>query len=407
MVSKIYEILHDTNPEHDDAYKLNALNSEFETLMDFIFAMRKVLVEENETLDELMDANGDNPEEHHAKTMVFYGRKLSVRDVLTGVKSADASYQEPPNVGLFTGLNYMLSNYDVGSVPVTWDCMHYKSVDQEGTVIQGDMSDLYKANNAPNTGSLTQHHNLGSVVEMPTILNLDNNGTGAGTNTYKLKSGYIINGWVVDGIQYMYAPDGNFYKYQTKGGHPEPIPDQRVFGFGATSAYQLPFNIAIAPRNATTSAIELKFNLDVSFMWFTITFVVRFGEAQSSAPCMIPIKTMIGKEIQLPSTNLINMYPGWQIYKDDTYKGGCWTTTNPSDPENEAVLATDPLSMAVKPLDPDGDEMPIAFYAASDRVIVGGDGLDAGVRYLYLVPKKLGGGGNAEPVTPDEPEPEP
>ena len=388
-VSKIDEILDsDKTPEE----KLTAIcgpNGVFDALMGYIKAMRNSLADETATLDKLMDANGDNPSEHHAKTMVFYGRKLSVRDALRGVLVSDTSHTEPPNVNPYTfGIDSFISEYIRGSVSIKWDC-NFAIV--EG--VRSSTDNIWKVVNdvkkePVNTKVLEQMHVIGSEVTMPSIQNLDNGGKGAGTNTYRIKSGFIVNGWTFDtnnNKKYYLADDlGNDFQYTgAKDPKEEPVAvDTRVFAFGSKS-YKIPFNEQrvydsryLVPREVG-GAPAVTFILDLVAVWFTIEFVVRHVDEEKTsptAPYKVPIKTTYGRTITLPQTNQIILESGYEI---DTTESpyGQWTPV-------------DPNAGGAVPVDPDGDPLPTKPFNAGASYIVGTD-LDAGIRRLYLSIKSI------------------
>lgn len=370
MKSPIEEIMIDTTLT--DAQKVEELYNQIKIMLGYITMMHDSLAEEEETLDGLMDANGNNSEEHHAKTMVFYGRKLSIKDVFFGVKSGDPSNNPPLSVAFFTGLNKIISEHDYDRVAVTWDCWNgyipgasaIQSLDNIWKTVEGDLK-------KPTEQYLEQKHMLGSSITMPTIRNMDNDGIGTGTNEYKLKSGYTVNGWTFASVQYQYTDDGNNYVQKVVNGTAQKVQDLRIFAFGSNS-YKLPYKPSITPYvmdGATKVPDTLNFVLNIVPIWFTIEFVVRHGTVMAGAPCTNPIKTRLGNVITLPLTTLITMDPG---YKIDTSMSpyGSWTTVDPN-------TGTDQT-------DPDGDTIPEKHFIADSQQLVGQD-LDAGIRHLYLM----------------------
>ena len=374
-VSKIDEIL-DSDKTAED--KLNLVVSEFGSLMAWIKAMRNSLADETATLDKLMDANGDNPSEHHAKTMVFYGRKLSVRDALRGVLVSDTSHTEPPNVNPFTyGIDSFISDHIQGSVSIKWDC-NFAIVEGVKTSTDNIWKVVSDVKQEPTVKELPQTHMIGSEVTMPSIQNLDNDGKGAGTNTYRIKSGFIVNGWTFDPTKQYYLADdlGNDFQYTGDDTVPVAV-DTRVFAFGSKS-YKIPFNEQrvyggryLVPR-ASGNTPAVTFILDLVAIWFTIEFVVRHVDEERTsptAPYKVPIKTTYGRTITLPQTNQIVLESGYEIDTDGSPYGQ-WTTV-------------DPNAGGVLPVDPDGDPLPEKDFNAGSSQIVGTD-LDAGIRRLYL-----------------------
>ena len=349
-----------------DTDKIDQLYNKIKQLVSYLTNMHNSVANEAEVLDALMDANGNNSEEHHAKTMVYYGRKLANRELFLGVNSSDAVFGPPLNVSPFTGLDTIIPEFDYGRVTLEWNCMYYK----DGST-KKSMSSVYKNNDptdVPATETLQQKHTLGAKVVMPTIKNMDTDGTGAGTNSYKLKSGYIINGWVIDPTtpQYLYDDTGNDYLYKTVSGSKVKVPAQRVFAFGSNS-YRMPYNTGLAPLTPPNSTV--KFILDIVPIWFEIEFVIRHGTAGDAAPCKVPIKTRLGNTITLPATTLITMDAGYKIDTSVSVYGE-WTTVDPNNP-------------GVPQPDPDGDPIPDKDFTAGTDQVVGTD-LDAGIRKLYL-----------------------
>jgi hypothetical protein len=91
-----------------DQQKIDNLYDKIKQLVNYLTNMHNSVANEAEVLNELMDANGNNSEEHHAKTMVYYGRKLANRELFLGVNSSDAVFGPPLNVSPFTGLDVII-----------------------------------------------------------------------------------------------------------------------------------------------------------------------------------------------------------------------------------------------------------------------------------------------------------
>ena len=375
--SELFDILH--NSQMSDSDKITHLVTEvIKPLQDGIAVLQEQMTGSVVLLDSLMDAHGNNGNEHHAKTMVLYGRKLTARDSLNGVDNIPRvrTTDDPDDEGSplypdhFSGLRDVLAAHAGGDYKVIWD------------VTDCGMSSAFET--LPATTSLVQYHKMGTSIKMPGIVNLndpskspdpdiDPDDPSAGTNTYELKPGYAISGWTInhnhqlDGSDVPYdisdpnhLPQTPVYKYDEIGNdylyvfEAEPntdpvvykkvmVLDTRVFEFDS-QVYKLPYrrpdsftpviNTEIDTEDDNVRRPMIHFKLKTIPIWYNIVFIVQKGTKAENAPSAKALRVRLGVTITLPSTQLITMDSGWKI---DTSQSmlGTWSTaaTDPDHPD--------------------------------------------------------------------------
>lgn len=375
--------------------KVTALKATIDTIMVYLRKMRKSSANEVQKLDLLMAANGNNPDEHHAKTMVFYGRSLVIRDLFNGVSDSSVSHQEPLKVDPFTGLDTIISEYSSGDVVINWDCVYNaNNDDHEGF-------SMYKPNAAPKVRHHMEKHMWGSGVQMPDpkdfVYNTQNN------SGMKLLPGTKITGWkhIVDPIWktiYLFDDLGNTIKEQMVGGTPQPVIDKRVFNYigASTTGFKLPFDPELMKDNVHDDAHKrtrgdgdtgyyprVYFVLNVVNEWFTVELLYPEGSCVIADPdasvVARGIKTVNGASIILPTLTAIQIDPNWEAVMHD----------------GKFVWSTIDISQAnpTYQKDPDGDDIKHGIiapdrtggYVSGTPYTVGGDGtFYSGIRKLWL-----------------------
>jgi len=399
-----------------DKQKIDDLRTQFTNVADLLLRLRTQLASQDTRLSAIMDANGINPEEHYAKTMMLYGRKFCGKDVLMGITNVnnDPRYyygdkNDPADptpadikgnyIGTFTGIDTIFSQAAVGVITCDWYCMSTEA------------TPLYRDGYAPSyTSHLQINQVLGAPVVMPTIQNLDSGGLGAGTNEYLLKPGYRVTGWKIVNTSaqkfvYLLNDLGTDYKPDyTKT--PPVIRDVRVFEFADSSQPDVVYNgpegfpTADDPTNKSVyrgSSVAFKtpfkyplntfspvypstvyFEPQISAYWYEIEFIIRKGTAQAAAPCNVRLKVKIGSVITLPLATLIDLNTGWEIDPNPN-PYGTWTTVDP----NTSATDKDPTVPTKYHSGANPIKVPSWEGSAGASYRVGTD-IDASIRKLYL-----------------------
>ena len=362
--SKYQDIL--DNPSHTDANFTTFVTN----FMNDIRDMRKALVYADRNYNDFMDAgDSDNPESHYAKTMMLYGRKFCGMDVVNGISSqcfvpSSDQYDERyyyEKAGSLTpymdttgllGLNALFGKYSPGFVTVEWN-----SWDSKWTNDAAIKNNYYRGVDSGGGGpyypaeeKLVEKHALGTAVQMPMIRDFD----GTHTNTFRLKSGYRINGWkLANGngggtVVYLIDDYGDDWKMNRKNASPATtkVQDRRVFskpsendpkGTYSPSSFFIPYRITGLYGN-TSFPNSIKFILDISTPWFQIGFKAQHlaghGNAvveidSSGAPASQRISTKLDEQIKLPLATMIQFDAGWEVDTTDSAYG-TWTTVNPA-----------------------------------------------------------------------------
>lgn len=369
-----------------------------------LIKIRQVLVAADIEYNKLMDANGDNAESHYAKTMMLYGRKFCGMDILNGIDTAavntadnnkdrDERYMYETGTHIYNGetvptyknyidsmpgINSLFSAFCPGFIEVEWNCwdeFHFNKNASTGALTpsftkdgvkntyyrptEGNVGDHY-----PETEKLVQKHALGTMISMPRITDLDNFG---GTNAFRLKPGYQINGWkLVNGPKTTaWGNGGEIYlidKYQddwkikdiankSTATKSDLILDRRVFekpdetkakGTVIPSSFVIPYRWQgfIA---STAFPTKLKFVLDISIPWFRIGFKVpHLASAPGATPTQPPagapshefISTKLGEQLKLPLATMLQFESGYEVdtlgTDGQTHPYGQWTTIDAS-----------------------------------------------------------------------------
>ena len=401
------------------------LYNKINKLEELLLKMRITFADADVVYNRIMDANGNNDREHYAKTMMFYGRKFCGKDALLGVH--DGANQDKykydftpgtPNASTtppgkpfddaevyikdFYGIDYMISDVDKitsHSEGTLWSGYYQFTLfwDITNAVTAG----LFQTTPAKHT-CRQDGHAVGTEVIMPTILNLDTEGVGTGTNTYVVQPGCKILGWRIDqtktgtGKGPVYEIDDSLNAYHKEKdrvtGVAQPILDTRIFAFppktnpNKASGFRLPFRKAGSDAACGLNPVfpkEIYFVLEWVSVWFDITFFVPHSKYKDSpdgivpsAPAKTPIRTKLGQTITLPLASMIEVDDGWKIDTSVDSRGQ-WTTITGSGTQQVFI-------------DDDGNSIlvPEYYYIPGNSYLVNGDGtgnnIPASCRTLYL-----------------------
>ena len=410
-----------------EATVIQNLYNKIEKLETQLLKMRITLADADDVYNRIMDANGNNDREHYAKTMMFYGRKFCGKDVLLGIKNSSSqdkyNYDFTPDTDFtdattyiqdFDGVDFLISNVDKMDASHStanlnlWSGFYQFKLtwDVTSAVTAGIFAEEPTEKVCVQDG-----HAVGTEVLMPTILNMDNQGVGTGTNSFKVLPGYKILGWKIDqtktgtdkGPVYELNDTLNGYRKSRELDQTvtppverlKEVKDTRIFAFptkdnpNRMSGFRLPF------RTAGSTVTECKLNpvfpkeiyfvLEWTTFWFNITFFAPHSKATSAsnpdgipvgAPAKTPIRTKLGQTVVLPLTSMIEIADGYKIDTSVDARGQ-WTTLDENGNQRSYT-------------DDDGNTItvPDFSFVAGDSYLVNGDGtgnnIPASCRILTL-----------------------